>query len=559
MSLLESLSIGNRGLAAAQMAMHVTGENITNANTEGYSRKRVSLSSDYRTDGSFGQMGFGPNVNSVERLRNELIDRQLNGQVSTQAYSEEVDTAMGRIEDVHQEPSDTGIAQTMDNFWNAWSDLANNPGDKSSREALKSTASVMCERFQYTANQISTYKSDINDQIKDYVGQINDLANQIHNLNTTVSTAEGSSAKNANDARDQRDLALQKLAKIVKISYVEDGNGCMTVTASGSMLVSPQNVFPLDTVRENVKQPDGTQSSFYTTRFQGAQTPFVPQDGKLKALFDVRDNIIPTYQTQLDTVAAAVVKQVNDVHYGGYNLYHMTGMDFFDGTKTTASTMSLSAAVEADSNNIAAAKGGNIVSIVGANVTSVGALVDLTDAANGGNNTWRNLATGSLTLTRTLNGTVLQEGADKDYVVDYELGRIRIVNPAIAAGESFSANFKYNDTGFSGVGDGTNAMNISTIRDQKTTDPDSFGVNTHTLGEFYSGYIGRLGVERAQATSQLNTQNSLVTQMQAQQQQVSGVNLDEEMANLIKYQQSFQASAKFMSTISMMMDVMEKL
>lgn len=561
MSLFEGLSVGNRGLSASQLAINVTGQNISNANTEGYSRKRLALAADYREDGAFGQMGFGVDVRYIERIRNIFIDRQLTSQLSDKGYTESIDYSLERLENIHQEPGDTGITQAMDDFWNAWSDLANNPGDKSSREALKSVATVMTERFHYTANEIRSYKLSINDQIAEYTSKINDIAGKIGELNGVIMNAEGLETNKANDSRDMRDQLLKDLSDIVKISYVEDEHGAVSVTLSGSMLVSPGNVFPLETFRKSVTEADGFKLSFYTLRFQGSTEPVSVQGGRLKALFEARDEILPSYENELNAMAETFVSKINEGHVKGYSLYHMTGLEFFDTTKVSASNITLSTAVQADSNNIAAAKGGNLVPVNNRPVIRLAGsdLIELTNPGVGGDTMFRNIATDSLKVVRQSDGYVMLEGADKDYVVDYELGRIRF-NPAASAtpvvNETYDVTFKYNDTGFSGVGDGNNAVSISMLRDQKLMDPDAFGNNTHSIGEYFSGYVGRLGVERNQAASELETQKSLVEQLSSQQQEISGVNLDEEMSNLIRFQHCYQASARFIRTIGDMLEVL---
>lgn len=561
MSLFEGLSVGNRGLAASQLAINVTGQNISNANTEGYSRKRLGTVADYREDGAFGQMGFGVDVRYIERVRNIFIDRQLNTQLSDKGYTESVDYTYERLENIHQEPGDTGITQAMDEFWNAWSDLANNPGDKSSREALKSTATVMTERFHYTAAEIRSYKLSINDQIAQQVEKVNDIATKISELNGVIMNAEGLDTQNANDSRDLRDQLLKELSDIVKISTVEDERGAVTVTLSGSMLVSPGSVYKLETVRESITEADGFKFSFYTMRFEGASESITAQGGRLKALFDARDEIIPKYENELNAMAETFVSRINENHVTGYSLYHMTGIEFFDSTKVSASNIKISAALEEDSNNIAASVGGNLTPVTSHPVIRLAGsdLIDLTNVATGGNVMFRNVASGSMKLVRQSDGREMLEGADKDYVLDYEGGRIRF-NPAAVAtpivNETYEVTFKYNDSGFSGVGDGKNAIKISMLRDAKLMDSDSFGNYTHTVSEFFSGYIGRLGVERNQASSELETQKSLVEQLSGQQQEISGVNLDEEMSNLIRYQHCYQASARFIRTIGDMLEVL---
>lgn len=561
MSLFEGLSVGSRGLAASQVALDVTGQNISNANTDGYSRKRVSLVADYRTDGKFGTMGFGVDIRYIERVRNIFIDRQLSSQLSDQGYTESMDFALERLENIHQEPGDTGLTQSMDDFWNAWSDLANNPGDKSSREALKSTASVMAERFHYTASEIRSYKLSINDEISQQITKINDISGKIGELNKVIMNAEGLETQKANDSRDLRDQLLKELSSIAKVSYTEDELGAVSVTLSGNMLVSPNNVFKLEPYRQTVVEDDGYKWANYTMRFEGTTNAVEAQGGTLKALFEARDEVIPSYENELNAMAGSFVSKVNEFHVSGYSLYKRTGLQFFDPEKTQASNINLSAAIMDDSNNIAASLGGTLVPVSNANMIRLAGTddIDLKNIAVGGNTKYRDLAADSVKVVRASDGYIMREGADKDYVIDYELGVIRF-NPTVsatpAANENYTVSFQYNTTGFSGTGDGNNALRIGMLRDEKLMDADSNGNFTHTISEYFSGYIGRLGVERNQAAAELETQNSLVEQLSSQQQEISGVNLDEEMSNLIKFQHTYQASAKFISTISDMLDIL---
>ena len=538
------------------MGLHVTGENISNANTEGYSRKRLALVAESRKDGAFGQVGFGVDVRFIERVRNAFVDKQLVEQLATHGYKEMVNYGFERIENIHQEPSENGIAQVMEDFWDAWSDVANNPSDKSSRETLKSTTIVMTERFHYTAQEMRNYKLSINDEIEAKTKQLNNLAKQISDLNYKVVNSESIHSQNANDSRDLRDTLLKELADMVSISYVEDSTGAVTVTTGGNMLVSPQRAFELETVRHTLVEPDGFRFTYNGLRFVGTHEPFVPQNGELKALFDIRDEIIPSFEKELDVLVTGIVREVNEAHAKGYTIDHLTCVEFFDSSKTSAITMSLSAAIMESSNNIAAAQGGNVVTPMDATLAMDS---DNTLTLTNVDLKYRDIVEGSVKVVDTATGYELLLGADKDYVIDHELGRVRILNPAYAAGHSFTVSFQYNDRGFSGEGDGNNALNISLLRSAKTMNEKVNGSYANNFNEFYAGYIGRLGVERNQAKLELETQHYLVAQLSNQQESISGVNLDEEIASLIKYQHTFQASARFLTTIGDMLDVLMRM
>jgi flagellar hook-associated protein 1 FlgK len=126
----------------------------------------------------------------------------------------------------------------------------------------------------------------------------------------------------------------------------------------------------------------------------------------------------------------------------------------------------------------------------------------------------------------------------------------------VPPGTAVDLNFKYNDAGFGGVGDGDNALNISGLRDANLTTPDSTGDNTQTIGEYYASFIGELGIERNAASSNLETSEFLLTQLKQRQDSIAGVSLDEELADLIKFENTYQAAAKYISTLDQMLEIL---
>ncbi|HSQ42398.1 MAG TPA: flagellar hook-associated protein FlgK [Fibrobacteraceae bacterium] len=553
MSLISGLSIGKSGLNAAQLQLSVTGENITNADTDGYTRKVVSLTSSSRADEIYGEMGCGVSVQMIERVRNVFLDQQYNDQTSDSSYADTLATQYSALESIYNETDDTGIADALDDFWDAWSDVANNPSDKSSRETLVSTTTILIDRIQSASSELQEMKDTINDQIEASVDEINSIAQQISELNKAIVAAEGLDSSAANDSRDARDELLNELASIADIEYIEDSTGAVTVTLSGSMLVSPQSAFTLETSQETATNSDGTSYSITTMHFKGSSSTIEASGGSLAALVKMRDEVIPSYEEELDSMVSSLVTQVNALHLEGYTLYGLTGVNFFDPDGLTASTISLSAAVEDDCNNIAAAQGGSTETVSGVSVTSD---AENTLTLTSINSKYRDLLDDSVVVYDS-SGNLLEEGADADYVIDYELGTIQIINTTdYPSGSSFTVDFSYNTSGFSGSGDGNNALSIAGLRDTDITDPDDSGEYTHTLAEYFAASVGRLGVESSEAETSSETQESLLEQIESQVSSVSGVNLDEELTNMIKYQQSYNASAKFISTISDVLDTL---
>lgn len=552
MSLFEALNIGSRGLAASQTALNIMGQNVTNANTEGYTRKRLDLQAATRLDGRFGQMGFGVEMVDVQAMRDELLDRQIQEIKTDIGYAEVTDNLMSRIEDIMSEPKDSALSASMDKFWNSWQDLANNPSNLTARQAVLDAASSLTARFQSMGQDLNNLRIDKNEEIVTRVGEVNQLLDEIDKLNDTVALAElGDGRTRANDTRDARELKLKELSSLLDIAYSEDNQGRYIVTSAGSLLLSPEGPYPLQVDRTTIPLPDGTQYAQASLRLTSTRQPFEPSGGALKALVEARDEILPRYQGKLDELAKAIVKAVNAAHVDGYDLEGKTGNNFFDPRITGATDIRLAAGLHDNPNGVAAGIGGTSAAPGAPLLLAIPAAgTDLSLRTS--NPAYRNLVEGSV-LVRTVGppAVTLTEGADKDYVVDSVSGRIIFNNYAQhPAGTAITATFRYNTAGSQGQGDGANALRIGQLRQAAIAEPDVFGNFTATLGDSWAGTIGGLGAERKRSTNGLETLKQLDNTLLEQSQSVSGVSIDEELADMVKFQHSYQASARFLSTVS---------
>jgi len=560
MGLVQALNIGVRGMAAAQLGLDVTGQNISNVNTEGYSRKVLTLSADSRYDEAFGQMGFGVEVNNIARVRDSFIDQQIQGQLQSKGYYDVINTALEQVESTFTEPQDMGIASYLDRFWNSWQDLANNPGDFGARSVVQSNTQALIDVMHNVAGELRSTRESRNELITSKVKRINELLTEIFNQNREIQTVEITSQK-ANDSRDQRDQLLKELAKYIDVSTIEDQNGAITLTSGGFMLVSPVNYSQLETTTTSFENGDGTQRLDIGVALADSHKVFTPIDGELKGLFEVRDKIVPFYQEQLNQLAAGLVEKVNALHAAGYDLNGLTGTNFFDPLKTKATDIQLSAAVAQSVMNISAASGGtsvgDVTTLAPGAVAAVGTAYALMGTASGVNN--ENLVQGTVSVVYDPLGaaTTLQEGAGKDYVIDYQNGTITFLNAAYAPNAAdIRVTYSHQVTGTKGPGDGSNALAIAQLRQAKTMSANHMFEYTATYAEFYGGIIGTLGIERNEAQANVDSRATLVRYLEKQQDSIAGVSLDEEMANMVKFQHSFQASARIISVVDEMMQTL---
>lgn len=350
------LSIARGALAAHQAAIQTVSHNIANADTEGFSRQRAELAPSHPQRLPFYNIGTGVTVTNVVRMRDQLLDTTYRREAgNTEAWTLR-HGALAEIEGILGEPSDTGLGQTLDQFWNAWSDLSNNPGNATAQNVVRQRGSQVA----YTLNTFSTQLADLANRtrvrIADTVGQVNALAQQIATLNGQITTAEVI-GQQAPDLRDQRDMVADALAKLAGARTIEQANGTVGVYLGTMMLVDANNARTLEARGGNP----------ITFGLLGDPDPLQGVGGPLAALADVVNTDLPSVQGRLDELARAVVNGVNEYHMSGWTPAGEalggsnwvppgpTGsrVAFFDTAFTTAGTIRLSAAVVADATVVA--------------------------------------------------------------------------------------------------------------------------------------------------------------------------------------------------------------
>jgi flagellar hook-associated protein 1 FlgK len=558
MGLLSTLHIGSRGLFASQMAMDITGQNISNADVEGYSRKRLNLRTDYRYDGIYGQLGMGVEVVNIERVRNGFIDEQIRRQNHEVGTYEEIDITLESIENIFSEPSDTGIVTYVDQFFDSWQNLANNPADLSARTMVKTNAEILVDTFHNSSGELRELRQTRNDEIIQRMNKVNEIAKEIYNLNQEIGAVEIGS-QNANDSRDRRDLILKELSKLIDVTVVENNLGQITLTTGGNILVSPIHCQELESTTTAFTMPDGTSITNVGLRFSESKRIYNPQSGQIAGLFQSRDIIIPEYETNLNTLAQSIVSSVNSLHENGFNLNGVSGISFFENNSSGASDIAISASINSNIRNIAAASGGE-AHPAAQNITTGGnhnyedpAVQLIRDPSAVPQVNARNIIRESV-IVRSPARTLVE---DEDYYINYVDGTFQLLNddPSLEAA-TLTIDFQYRTNSFAGPGDNSNAVAIAALRSDLVMNPDVLGNGTTTFTEYYSSFIGKLGLSRNESESNLETRQYLINQYESHQDAIAGVSLDEEMANLIRYHHTYQAAARLISTTDEMLDVL---
>ena len=451
MSLFDSLEIGKTSLAAQQAALQVTGNNISNVNTPGYHRQRAVLEPTSPLHTAIGELGTGVTVNDVRSVRDQFLELRITQATQNVAMQDAVATYLRQVGTTFGS-GESSIQENLSRFFNSFSTLATDPTSMPLRYDVVSAAESLASSFREAAQQLTEIQSQANAAAEEAVHQVNDLTSRIAQLNLQIATAEAGGHEAAT-LRDERSVAINELASTIDIHYYEADDGTVTVsTAGGDSLVTAGFVTELQT---QTQPPNGYVGIFTPTK----EITDTIRGGELGGFLQIRDRLIPAYQQQLDTLAAAVINQVNTLHAAGSDLQ----------SPTTTPAL--------------------------------------------------NLFTPPASVT----------GAAAGFAVNSVVaGDVRY----IAAGQSGSP------------GDNANALAIASLSFQKL-----LAGGTQTFSESFAALQFGVGTDEQSATLQSNIGNALLTQLENSRDAYSGVSIDEEATDLIRFQRAYQAAARFVSVI----------
>lgn len=310
-----------RGLLAQQQAIDVTGHNIANANTPGFSRQEAVLAptrpyvlpTNSVNTGAGAQLGSGVDVSAIRRIRDQFLDLQYRAQQMNLGDATARTTSLDQVELAFAEPTDDGLAAQLAKFWSAWSDVANAPENAGARAALVANAQTLATTFRTIHGQLTTVAQQAQaeyDAITSANGEIAGIASELAELNRAIGDAVFR-GQQPNDLMDRRDLLLDRLSALGQVSVTDTGEARYRVDFGGVTLVDPS----------------------LPTGYTWPQTLRAP-GGKLGALLDLASPTGPAlaYRDQLDAVAADLVGSVNALH---------ASTPFFDAAGTRADTIAV--------------------------------------------------------------------------------------------------------------------------------------------------------------------------------------------------------------------------
>ncbi|WP_227937249.1 flagellar hook-associated protein FlgK [Alkalihalobacillus deserti] len=550
LSTFHGLETARRAMMTQQSALHTTGHNIANANTEGYTRQRVNFEQTESYPGIGknsprvpGNLGTGVQAGSVQRVREQFLDVQYRNETNKVGYWESRNDALTKMEDILNEPSEQGLNRQIDMFWTSLQDLNVDPEDSGARSVVRQRAMAVAETFNFLHDSISAIRNDYKNEIEVAQKEVNSILNQLDTVNEQIRKTEPH-GRVTNDLYDEQDRLLDQLSKMVNIQVQrEKSDGQPNPAAEGAVTVTliDDQGNPYSVNGEPLKLVDGTGAEArkqMTITFDQAnfvsEFSFVDQNGtghkveldamprgEMKALIQTYGygedangvtGIYPDMMNELNNMAEVFATEMNNMHKTGFTLAGSNSSanvagNLFDLTATdngveAAKAMKLDAAILSSLNNIAAS---------GVNVNA--------------------FAPGKFEEYQAL---LSENPVNYDGVHDF---------------------LDANDTFIPGVqkafaGDGSNAKRLADVKDATLT----FANDSATISSYYQGVIGDMAVSTQEAARMLNSSASLQDSVDYRRNSVSNVSLDEEMTMMIQYQHAYNAAARNITMVDEMLD-----
>ncbi|MDR1971413.1 MAG: flagellar hook-associated protein FlgK [Treponema sp.] len=618
------IEIGKRGVHAHQQALNVTGHNLTNASTEGYSRQRIEMSAfdpiylpGLNREETPGQIGQGTVVERIERIRDQLLDKQIVAQSSAEGYWQARDPYIRMMDQIYLEPGQKSIRSKMDEFWEGWQELADRPADTVPRTAVLERGKTLIDGIHHRYQALKGLQVMADEDIQLTVARVNELSREIAILNRDI-TKVRAQGDNPNDLLDRRDLLVDKLSSIIDVTVDNRDRDEFMVHTAGLILVQGKigRQFGLE------RNMDTEGYSRIIWQDTGEEARF--REGSLAALVEIRDVTIEDEIQTLDNMTMNFADLVNEIHRAGYGINGATGNNFFseypfvtnvngnydrdgDGLYDTSYIYRINGTNALDPQAQVGLEGEMSLSgPEGEDVRipyySTDRVQDIITRINnsGAEVTARLNRDGFLALKAATASTV--EGLERqnpDFVIRHieDSGHFLVGYAGIlrGSGPEGAYNWARSDAVESLRGGAENyalapiahpsgwiEVNPALVRDPGSV-ASGFGFNGHpanpgngdaaaaiasirnttvmvgrlgTFDDYFADAAGRIGMLGERTGRALETENQIMKYLRDTRESLSGVNIDEELSNLIKYQHGYAAAARFITTVNSMLDTL---
>jgi flagellar hook-associated protein 1 FlgK len=561
MSLFGSIQIAGNSLQATQLGLQVTGQNIANANTPGYLREQLSqIPAAGQQWGNF-TIGLGVQVQGVVQQVDELLEGRLrNANSDAQNSSTQADTYQ-KLEGVTGDLTDTGLGASLNNFFSSISDVLNQPSSVPVRNQAVLQGESLVSDISSLANRTASLRADINKQVDSAADQINTLLNKVATLNTQIAAAQSGNplSSNAVGLTDQRNQALQDLSQLTDITVEKQPDQTVNVLAGGQLLVNNGTFKRVTTVSSSDRG-----QSIDTIEVVDSQSPLKTTSGQVAGLYASRDQILGGYLDQLNTLTGTVINEFNKAYSSGQGLNGYT--------QATSQNAVNNPNVALDASGLPFTPVNGSFQLLVKNTTtgqtsttniqvqlhgldSDTSLNDLAQQINAVAGVTATVKDGKLSIQSTDSGQQFAFANDTSGALS-ALG----INTFFTGKDAFSIGINQavidDPSKFAasqgGIGaDSSNAATLANFINQPLESQ-----NNATLATLYDRVASSVAQGSALATSIATTNTTFQQTLSSQHLSVSGVNIDEEAVNLIQYQATYQATAKYISTLNNLLNVL---
>ena len=547
-----------------------------------------------------GQIGTGVKAVEVTRNNDAFLTAQVAQKKSDYAYWKAQNDAMSEVESIFNETGDSGLNALMGEFWSAWGDLANNPDGLPERQSLLSKTDNLLSMVREVDYNLKVYQRNLDTKIRGSVTEVNSITKQIADLNLSISTVEVKGSVNANDLRDQRDLLLDKLSEHMDITHYEDERTgqVMVFVLGGTPLVMGKDTNTLSTERDATTGFSSVlwnDSSGRTVDLTNNINPNMRlKGGSIAGLVNARDSGgIESYLDSLNTLTNELVWQVNSLHSEGVGLQSVSSMtgtvqasaltnnlssNFlfsdryttngtfdiieYDPSGQVAHTYTINTTMVGDTvgnlrdeiNAESTAEGGQVRALL----TGAGGTTGFFKIESTGTNTFviKPSTTGSSSNALAILGVnTFFSWTETEGLPVNDINETVDVNAALKANPNLISSGYTDSDGKVAPGANDIARAIANLQDKVIANMGGSGVDT-TMDSYYNSLVAQVGVDVQNASNNEKFNNTILTQYTQRKESVSGVGLDEEMSDLLKFQYAYQAAAKLISICDEMMQTL---
>jgi flagellar hook-associated protein 1 FlgK len=563
MSLFGSIQMAGNSLQATDIALQVVGQNISNANTPGYLRESVVLKPAATQKLGGILLGMGVDVEAVVQKVDKFLQERLRSAVSDSSNTDTVQQTYSQLEGaINALSNSSDLSTSMNNFFNSISEILNQPNDVSVRNQAVLQGQTLTQNITRMTQQVEGLRSDVNDQIRNMAGAINNLTKQISTLNVKIAEMQGgtTSKSDAVGLTDQREAALESLANLINIQSIEQPNGSITVYSGQTFLVSEGDSRPVEVELVGNKGLAAAEIHIVDNNEK-----INPTSGELKGLIDARDKVLGGFQDQLNDFAQTLAFEFNKIYSSGQGLNGYSTLTSENGVDDSSKALNNAGLTYMPQNGSFQVlvrnktTGSTNTTTIQIDLNGLGhetTLADLSDALNKVNGIHSQILTGGkLKIDSTLTDNEIAFADDTSGVLA-ALGLNTFFTGTSANDIGVSAAVTDDPGKFAasqgGIGaDIDNAKSMANFVDQPI---DSH--NGENIGVIYSRMIADVAQGSAAAQTNSDGAQAFESSLRSQQTAISGVNLDEEAVNMITYQRSFQASAKFIATVSDLLNIL---